>query len=336
MMPTICLVPGDGIGQEVIPETARVLAALCPDMRFTLAQAGWEVFLRTGSALPEATVHAVAQADATLFGAIQSPTDGRVTPYRSPILDLRQRFDLYANLRPARGLLPEHPPIDLLIVRENSEGLYVREEESDGETAVARRRITWRASLRIARVAFWHARARGGREGRPPLVTIVHKANVLPRTDGLFRAAAREAAEDFPDVQVEEMLVDAAAMKLVQDPARFDVILAPNLYGDILSDLAAGLAGGLGLAPSANLGDGPVALFEPVHGSAPDIAGRGVANPVAALLSGAMALERLGRAEEATRLRNAIHAVLYAGVRPPDLGGDATTVQFAEAVIHAL
>jgi homoisocitrate dehydrogenase len=329
-MPTICLIPADGIGQEVIPETARVLGALCHDIRFTQAEAGWETFLRTGTALPEATVQAVARADATLFGATQSPIDGPVEGYKSPILELRRRFDLYANLRPPHTLLPDQPQVDLLIVRENTEGLYIREEESDGETAVARRRITRRASQRIARVALEQARARRGH------LTIVHKANVLPLTDGLFRRSVLEVAESYPDVQVEEMLVDAAAMWLVKDPARFDVLVAPNLYGDILSDLAAGLTGGLGLAPSANVGDDGVAVFEPVHGSAPDIAGRGVANPVAALLSGAMALDHLGREEEARRLRIAIYAVLQTGPLPPDLGGTATTVEFIETVLHAL
>ncbi len=330
MSPTICLIPGDGIGQEVIPETARVLAHLCPDIHFTQAEAGWETFLRQGTALPEATIQAVARADATLFGATQSPTDGPVQGYKSPILDLRRRFDLYANLRPTHTLLPHHPQVDLLIVRENTEGLYIRDEESDGETAVALRRITRRASQRIARVALEHARARRGR------LTIIHKANVLPLTDGLFRRAALEVAEDYPDVQVEDMLVDAAAMWLVKDPARFDVLVAPNLYGDILSDLAAGLVGGLGLAPSANIGDNRVAVFEPVHGSAPDIAGQGVANPTAALLSGAMALDHLGRVEEARRLRIAIYAALQSGPLPVDLGGDASTIEFTETVIHTL
>lgn len=328
-MTTICLIPGDGIGQEVIPATGRILAALCPDIDFTLAEAGWGTFQRTGSALPEATVQAVARADATLFGATQSPTDGRKTDYRSPILDLRARFDLYANLRPARALLPHHPPVDLLMVRENSEGLYIRDEEGDRKTALARRRITRRASLRIARVALAQARARRGS------LTIIHKANVLPLTDGLFRRAVLEAARDFPDVRVEEMLVDAAAMRLVQHPARFDVLVAPNLYGDILSDLTAGLVGGLGLAASANVGD-DVAIFEPVHGSAPDIAGLGVANPVAAFLSAAMALDYLHQEKAARRLRIAIHAALHAGPLPPDLGGNATTHQFTEAVLHAL
>ncbi len=330
MSPTICLIPGDGIGQEVIPETARVLAHLCPHIHFTQAEAGWETFLRQGTALPEATIQAVARADATLFGATQSPTDGPVQGYKSPILELRRGFDLYANLRPTHTLLPHQPQVDLLIVRENSEGLYIREEESDGETAVARRRITRGASQRIARVALEQARARRGQ------LTIIHKANVLPLTDGLFRTAALEVAEEYPDVQVDELLVDAAAMWLVKDPARFDVLVAPNLYGDILSDLAAGLTGGLGLAPSANVGDDGVAVFEPVHGSAPDIAGQGVANPTAALLSGAMALEHLGRVEEARRLRIAIYAALQSGPLPADLGGNASTIEFTEAVIHAL
>ena len=335
-MTEICLIPGDGIGQEVIPETGRVLSRLCPDIRFTYAEAGWACFRRTGKALPEATLLAVAQADATLFGATQSPTDGRVGGYRSPILQLRRHFDLYANLRPAKALLPHHPPVDLLIVRENTEGLYIREEESDGEIALAHRRITRRASERVARVAFWYARSRAPQRDRPPLVTIIHKANVLPLTDGLFRSVALNVAQQYPDVQVEELLVDAAAMWLVKDPTRFDVLLAPNLYGDILSDLVAGLVGGLGVTPSANVGDGRVALFEPVHGSAPDIAGEGVANPIAAFLSGAMALDHLGREEEALRLRNAILAALHAGHLPRDLGGHASTIEFTEAVLLAL
>lgn len=329
-MPTICLIPGDGIGPEVIPAAARVIAHLCPDITFTQADAGWGTFERTGSALPPSTLARAAQADAILFGATQSPTDGRKTGYVSPILALRQHFDLYANLRPARALLPGQPSVDLLMVRENTEGLYIREEESDGETAIARRRITRRASQRVARVALEQARARRGQ------LTLIHKANVLPLTDGLFRRAVLETASDFPDVRVNELLVDAAAMWLVKDPARFDVLVAPNLYGDILSDLAAGLTGGLGLAASANIGDARPALFEPVHGSAPDIAGRGVANPVAAILSGALALRFLGLGDAATRVEQAVVQTLRAGILPPDLGGSATTTELTDAVIARL
>ena len=373
-MPTICLIPGDGIGQEVIPAAARVLAAVSPDLRFVEAEAGWGCFERHGTALPEATLAAVAAADATLFGATQSPIDplpgpppvrGReVDPlplsggglegavvslpllgggpgrgYRSPILTLRRQFDLYANLRPVVTLLPGRPAVDLLIVRENTEGLYSGREHWENDTAIAERVITRAASERIARVAFEQARRRAAERGprdRQPQVTVVHKANVLKQSDGLFRASCMAVAQEYPDVSVNEMLVDAAAMWLAKDPRRFDVIVTTNLFGDILSDLSAGLVGGLGVTPSANVGAGPVAVFEPVHGSAPDIAGRGIANPTGALLSGAMLLDHLGRPEEARRLRGAVRATLAAGVLTPDLGGSATTDQVVEAVLAQL
>ena len=362
-MPTICLIPGDGVGQEVIPAAARVLACALPGVSFTEADAGWDCFQRCGSALPEATVQAVAAADATLFGATQSPMTGETASpllageglgvrYRSPILALRRQFDLYANLRPACTLTPGGRPVDLLIVRENTEGLYSgRERREDADTAIAERVITRRASERIARAAFEQARRRISESAnlesanqrisaerhspfaiRHSLVTIVHKANVLKLTDGLFREACLSVARDYPDVRVEEMLVDAAAMWLVKAPERFDVVVTTNLFGDILSDEAAGLIGGLGVAPSANIGAGRAAVFEPVHGSAPDIAGRGIANPVGAILSGAMALEHLGAPEAAASVRRAVHATTAAGVMTPDLGGRATTQQVTESV----
>ncbi len=377
-MPTICLIPGDGVGQEVIPAAARVLAAVAPDLAFVEAEAGWDCFQRRGTALPAETLAAVTAADATLFGATQSPSDP-VAGYRSPILALRRRFDLYANLRPTWTMLPGQPVVDLLLVRENTEGLYAGRERRDGDTAIAERVITRRASQRIARVAFEQARRRaaGGRwqvaggnsspqspnpsgtvsshpttqspshpvtqstnlpaaAAHHPSVTIIHKANVLKLTDGLFRETCMEVAQEYPDVQVNEMLVDAAAMWLVQDPARFDVIVTTNLFGDILSDLAAGLVGGLGVAPSANVGAGRVAVFEPVHGSAPDIAGRGVANPVGAILSAAMLLEHIGRPAAADQVRQAVATVLPDHIATPDLGGAATTEQVTQAIIALL
>ena len=272
--------------------------------------------LRHGAA--RATVAAVAAADATMFGATQSPSTV-VAGYRSPILALRKQFDLYANLRPTATLLPGQPAVDLLIVRENTEGLYSGREHRDGDTAIAERVITRAASERIARVAFEQARRRSTQANhaaarslpmgritqhvsRSTHVTIVHKANVLKLTDGLFRECCLAVAAEYPDVEVNEMLVDAAAMWLVKDPSRFDVIVTTNLFGDILSDLAAGLVGGLGVAPSANVGAGQVAVFEPVHGSAPDIAGRGLANPIGAILSAALLLEHLGDGESAGRV----------------------------------
>jgi homoisocitrate dehydrogenase len=335
-MTTICLIPGDGVGQEVIPAAASVLAALRPDLSFVQADAGWDCFERCGTALPDATVDAVAAADATMFGATQSPSTV-VAGYRSPILALRKRFDLYANLRPTATLLPGQPAVDLLIVRENTEGLYSGRERREGDTAIAERVITRAASERIARTAFEQARKRSTLHApRSPRVTIVHKANVLKLTDGLFRECCLAVAAEYPDVVVNEMLVDAAAMWLVKDPARFNVIVTTNLFGDILSDLAAGLVGGLGVSPSANLGAGQVAVFEPVHGSAPDIAGRGLANPVGAILSATLLLEHLGDGESAGRVARAVAETVAAGIVTADLGGTANTRQVTDAICHRL
>jgi homoisocitrate dehydrogenase len=340
-MPAICLIPGDGVGQEVVPAAARVLAAVAPDLEFATADAGWACFQRCGTALPEATVAAVTAAAAALFGATQSPS-GAVAGYASPILELRRRFDLYANLRPVRPLLPGEPAIDMLIVRENTEGLYSGRERREGaDTAIAERVITRRASTRIATVAYEQARRRAAERGAAggraaATVTIVHKANVLKISDGLFRECCLAVAAQYPDIKTNELLVDAAAMWLVKDPARFDVIVTTNLFGDILSDEAAGLAGGLGVAPSANVGAGPVAVFEPVHGSAPDIAGRGLADPIGAILSGAMLLDHLGRADAAEQVHSAVSAALADGVLPPDLGGSAGTEAVTQAIVSRL
>ena len=337
-MTMICLIPGDGVGQEVIPAAERVLAAVRPDLSFVQADAGWDCFERCGTALPEATVAAVAAADATMFGATQSPSTV-VAGYRSPILALRKQFDLYANLRPTATLLPGQPAVDLLIVRENTEGLYSGRERRDGDTAIAERVITRAASERIARVAFEQARRstlHASTPARSPQVTIVHKANVLKLTDGLFRECCLAVAAEYPDVVVNEMLVDAAAMWLVKDPGRFDVIVTTNLFGDILSDEAAGLVGGLGVAPSANVGAGQVAVFEPVHGSAPDIAGRGLANPIGAILSAALLLEHLGDGESAGRVARAVAETVAAGILTADLAGTANTRQVTDAICQRL
>jgi homoisocitrate dehydrogenase len=329
--PTVLLIPGDGIGAEVVPAAARVLASLAPDLAFAEAEAGWGCFRRRGLALPDETAAAARRADAVLFGAIQSPM--QATPgYSSPILALRHQLGLWGNLRPARNL-PDHRPLfDLLIVRENSEGLYSGREHAIEGGWVAERVITAAASQRIARLACEQAFRQAERVGRPPRLTIVHKANVLKHSDGLFRSSCLETAAAFPGLKVDEMLVDTAAMWLARDPGRFDVLVTTNLFGDILSDLAAGLAGGLGLAPSANVGSGPAAVFEPVHGSAPDIAGQGIANPLAALRTSVMLLEHLGRFDAARRLDAAIEHVLRHGPYTPDLGGQASTDEVTDAV----
>ncbi len=330
----VALIPGDGVGREVVPAAAEVLAATGVPLRFVELDAGWETFQRAGTALPEATVEALRACNAALFGAVSSPSH-RVPGYRSPIVEMRRRFDLYANLRPARsvpivgcrGEAPPCPYVDILIVRENTEGLYAGRErvENDGDTAITERVITRRASARIARVALEHALARRRH------LTVVHKANILRESDGLFREAVLAEAADYPDVRVDEGLVDSVAYRLVREPESFDVIVAPNLYGDILSDLVAALVGGLGIVPSGNVGDN-FAVFEPVHGSAPDIAGRGIANPIAAIRAAAMLLAYLGEHAAAQAVDNAVDAVLRDGPWTPDLGGRATTAEVTRAV----
>jgi len=326
----ICLIPGDGIGQEVIPAARALLKATGLKFLFIQAEAGWATFTQLGTALPKETIEAVRKADATLFGAVSSPLKP-VPGYRSPIVTLRRELDLYANLRPivSQPVPNSRQGIDMLIVRENSEGLYSGRERKIAEGAITERLITRRASLRIARRAFQLALTRRKK------VTIIHKANVLRATCGLFRQMAMQTAKEFPQIEIEEMLVDTAAMRLITSPERFDVLLTPNLFGDILSDEAAALVGGLGLIPSGNIGDN-TAIFEPIHGSAPDIAGKGIANPTAALLAAAMLLEYLGEQKTATRVKRAVQHVLEHGPHTPDLGGTATTQAVTEAVIREL
>lgn len=328
---TVCLINGDGVGKEVIPAAAQVLEALKIGITFTQAEAGWECFQQRGNALPEETKAAILAADGTLFGATSSPST-KVAGYSSPVLGMRKAFDLYANVRPTLSIPGGVQGIDLLIVRENTEGMYAGRErvEDGGATAIAERVITVKASERIVRYAFEAARKRDKRKN----VTIVHKANVLKETDGLFRSCALRVAAEFPDVTYDELLVDACAMWLVKDPTRFDVIVTTNLFGDILSDEAAGLIGGLGVAPSANVGSTKAAYFEPVHGSAPDIAGKGIANPVGAILSAAMLLDHVGQTEAARRVEAAVFGALTAGIRTRDLGGEATTEEMIRAMVE--
>jgi homoisocitrate dehydrogenase len=327
----VCIIPGDGVGQEVIPAAVRVLNAAHPGLELRFADAGFEHFQRTGDAIPRQTLDAVGACQATLFGATSSPMT-RVEGYQSPILALRKTLDLFANLRPVQSLPGpfSRPGLDLLIVRENTEGLYSGRERNEGEdTAIAERLITRKASERIARVAMKQAKA------RKQHVTIVHKANVLKITDGLFRHACLDVAREFPEVETKEMLVDAMAMRLVQDPHNFDVLVTTNLFGDILSDEASALIGGLGVAPSANLGASN-AVFEPVHGSAPDIAGKGIANPVGAILSAAMLLDYLHDSTGARAIRHAVLRALENRVLTRDLGGSASTDELTHAILEAL
>ncbi|MFC6835791.1 isocitrate/isopropylmalate dehydrogenase family protein [Halomarina ordinaria] len=321
----IAVVPGDGIGREVTPAAVRVLDALAPDFAFVEADAGDAVLEATGDPLPEETVETVEGADATLFGAAgESAAD--------VILPLRAAVGSYANVRPARaypGVDALRPETDLVFVRENTEGVYagIESEIAPGVTTLTRV-VTEAASRRIAEFGFDYAERHGYD------VTVAHKANVMRTTDGQFLDAVRAVADER-GADHEEALMDALAMHLALSPEAYGVVVCPNLAGDVLSDLAAGLVGGLGLLPSANVGSDN-ALFEPVHGTAPDIAGEGVANPVAAILSAAMLLEHLDYDDEATRVRAAVEGVLEDGPRTPDLGGDATTEDVTTAVVDRL
>lgn len=335
----IALIPGDGIGQEVVPAAATVLRASGAEVEFVELEAGFELFRRTGEALPRGTVVALAACHGALFGAVSSPST-RVPGYASPILTLRKELDLYANIRPALSapVAQSRPGIDLVIVRENTECLYVKQESEvePGERVVAQRVITRRASARVTRVACELALRRARQSGQEsPLLTVVHKANVLALSDGLFRSTALDVAAAYSGLAVEEQLVDSMVYRLIREPERYDVVVTTNLYGDILSDAAAALVGGLGLAPSANVGDRFV-LAEPVHGSAPDIAGQGIANPLATVAAAGLLLAHLGETDAAARLARAMDAVVRGGVVTPDLGGCATTVEVTHALCREL
>ncbi|KAL7620141.1 homoisocitrate dehydrogenase [Parahypoxylon ruwenzoriense] len=353
----IGLIPGDGIGREVIPAGRRILEALPASLglkfEFADLHAGFETFERTGAALPDRTVEVLRhECDGALFGAVSSPTKA-VKGYSSPIVALRKKLDLYANVRPVKSVRTATNPIDMVIVRENTEDLYVKEERTverpdseGGRYAEAIKRISERASLRIATIAGEIALRRQKIRDSPssssihsrPLVTITHKSNVLSQTDGLFRSAARAAlsAPQFSSITVEEQIVDSMVYKLFRQPQDYDVIVAPNLYGDILSDGAAALVGSLGLVPSANVGEG-FAIGEPCHGSAPDIEGRGIANPIATLRSAALMLEFLNEENAAARIYAAVDANLEEGkLLTPDLGGKATTEEVVQDIVKRL
>ncbi len=324
-MYSICVIPGDGIGPEVMEAALTVLEAMDLDMEFFPALAGDACFQKLGTTIPSQTVDLARQSDATLFGAITT-----VPGQRSSILTLRKELDLYANLRPVKsypGIDALYTDLDFLIVRENTEGLYAGLEEYTPEGAQALRVVTRKASRRICEFAFNQAQEKGFKR-----VTAVHKANVLKKTDGIFQDSFYQVAAEYPELEAEDLYIDAAAMFLVKNPQRFQVLVTTNLFGDILSDEGAGLVGGLGMVPSANIGD-ENALFEPVHGSAPDIAGQGVANPTAMLLSVVMMLRHLKEEDEASRLEKALLMTLKEGrVLTPDLGGDSSTLEMARGV----
>ena len=324
----ITLLPGDGIGPEVIAAAQEVLRALPLELDFAYAEIGFGAYERLGTPLPDSTLQAIRAADAALFGAVTTPPN--LPGYFSPVVRMRQSLDLYANLRPTRSIPhpSSRPGIDLIIVRENTEGLYsgIERVEEDGNRAITERVITRRGSERILRKAFDLARQTGRTK-----VHVVHKANVLRQTCGLFRQVALEIAPQYPEIEMLEMLVDTCAMELVRAPEQFQVIVTTNLFGDILSDEACMFVGGLGVAASANIG-AEAAVFEPVHGSAPPLVRTGKANPTATFFAAAMMLDYLGETESAARLRTAVETCIAQGLVTPDLGGALTTSGMTEQI----
>jgi isopropylmalate/isohomocitrate dehydrogenase-like protein len=326
----IAVVPGDGIGREVVPAAVRVLENTGLEFEFQRVDVGYEVYKKEGVPVPGEAIAKIKESPVCLFGATTTPVG--LEHYRSAILTLRRALNVYANIRPARSYPVDgsREGVDLVVVRENSEGLYSGIEFETEDAAYTLRVITRKASERIAHHAFNLAMRRQRR------VTLVTKANVMRKTGGLFREACLLVGEEYPEVALDELFIDVAAMNLVMKPEAFDVILAPNLFGDILSDEAAGLVGGLGMAPSASIGL-ERSLFEPVHGSAPDIAGRGIANPMAAILSAKMMLDHLGEESWGRRIERAVVSVLEDGEHlTPDIGGTASTVEVTNAIIYAL
>ena len=331
------LIPGDGIGPEITDAVVEILAALGAPFVWDTQAGGMAAVEKSGDPLPDALLASIRRTKLALKGPLTTPVGGG---FRSVNVRLREAFQLYANLRPARTIVPggRYDDIDLVLVRENLEGLYVGFEhyipiDGDPHAAAISSGVNTRAgSRRIAEYAFEYAVNNGRRK-----VTIVHKANVLKALTGIFLDTARDVAKRYEGrIACDDRIVDACAMQLVLDPWQFDVIVTTNLFGDILSDEIAGLVGGLGMAPGGNIGEG-AAIFEAVHGSAPDIAGKGIANPTALLLAAAMMLEHVGKTSEAGRLRSAITATLNVdAIRTGDLGGRATTRQYAQAILQRL
>lgn len=329
-MKRICILPGDGIGPEVIDCAVQVLWTVTKDLEFEYADIGQTALKKYGKPLPDETLELMRTCDSCLFGAVTSSESGE---HDSPVLKFRKDLDLYANIRPVKNLVnvPNHQPIDVVIVRENSEGMYTQDEVFDDKGVTTMRRVTKRASERIVGYAIDYAR----REGRKK-VTCVHKANVLKASDGLFLSIFRDMMKQSGSGLVaSEQLVDSAAMKMVTEPGTFDVIVTLNLYGDILSDVAAGVAGGLGFAPSGNIGP-KHSVFEPAHGSAPDIAGKGIANPTATMLASAMLLDHLGMMREAEVVERAVAGFYASGHLTADLGGRHGSASFTDHIMKSI
>ena len=336
MATTITVVPGDGIGPEVTSAVLSVLGEAGANLDYDFQEAGITALAKHDGPLPQVTMDSAERNRIILKGPITTPSG---TGFRSINVELRKAFDLYANVRPVRTILPggRYDDIDLVLIRENTEGLYVGVEHHIGihgdprAAAESVMIVTRFGSERVSRFALDYAR----RHGRSK-VTVAHKANILKYTQGLFLDSARAVAPEFPEIELEDRIIDATAMLLVLDPFRFDVLVMENMFGDILSDLMAGLVGGLGFAPAGNIGR-DAAMFEAVHGSAPDIAGQGVANPTALLLASCMMLDHLAQDDVAARIRSAIDRVIATPSRRTiDMGGPATTSEYTESLLREL
>ncbi|MBT3325060.1 MAG: NAD-dependent isocitrate dehydrogenase [Gemmatimonadales bacterium] len=336
MSQTITVIPGDGIGPEVTDATLTVLKAAGADLEYDMQQAGLIALQEQRNPLPQSTLDSAEEHRIMLKGPLTTPSG---SGFRSINVEMRKAFDLYSNVRPVRTLVPggRYEDIDLVLIRENTEGLYVGVEHYIGMHGDPRAAaesvmiITRFGAERICRCAFEYARANGRKK-----VTLAHKANILKYTQGLFLDIGREVAKEYPDIEFEDRIIDATAMLLVLDPYQFDVLVMENMFGDILSDLMAGLVGGLGFAPAGNIGT-DAAMFEAVHGSAPDIAGQGVANPTGLLMSACMLLDHVEQEDVATRIRAAVdHVIMGETHRTVDMGGNAGTKQYTEALVRAL
>ncbi|WPC42298.1 isocitrate/isopropylmalate dehydrogenase family protein [Clostridium sp. JS66] len=328
----ITLIPGDGIGPEVTLAAKRIIDASGVEIEWDVVEAGAAVIEEYGTPLPDYVLESIKKNKVALKGPVTTPVG---KGFRSVNVTLRQNLNLYSNVRPIKsyeGVESRFNDVDLVIFRENTEDLYAGIEHMVSEDiAESVKIISKKASDRIVRAAFDYARKNNRKK-----VTAVHKANIMKMSDGLFLKCARNIAEEYKDIEFEDVIVDAMSMKLVLTPEKYDVLVMPNLYGDILSDMASGLVGGLGLVPGANIGD-EAAVFEPAHGSAPDIAGKNISNPVAAVLSGIMMLNHIGEFEAALKIEKAVADVLKEGKSvTADLGGNANTVEFTEAIIKAM
>lgn len=331
-MKKITVFKGDGIGPEITDAVLEILKAAGADLEYEVFRVGSQEYAENGALIPDAAFASFEQTKVLLKSPITTPIG---LGFRSLNVTMREKYDLYANIRPAKSnhaVKTPFPHVDIVVFRENTEDLYVGDEKwVDEDTVIAKKIITRKASTRIIREAFEYARAHGRKT-----VTCVHKANILKMTDGFFLNLFNQIKEEYPDIQTNDRIIDATAMHLVMNPQQFDVMVMPNLYGDILSDLISGLIGGLGLLPSANIGKN-YSMFEAVHGSAPDIAGKGIANPTAFLWSACMMLEHLNQFDTASRIRKAVDKALEnPDVVTPDLHGHGTTDSYKNAIIGYL